>query len=88
MARSVLLVQQGHKRDAAWQADLPLLVQRLIARQQQGRWRTTVANAWGSLARQAFAASNEAEAVTGQTRLIGMATKPRQSMTTLPSLGA
>ncbi len=69
IARSTLLVQQWQARDAAWQADLPLLVQGLIARQQQGRWSTTVGNAWGSLALQRFAATVEAGPVTGQTTL-------------------
>jgi alpha-2-macroglobulin len=76
VARSVLLIQQWQQRDAAWQADLPLLIQGLIARQQQGRWGTTVANAWGTLALQAFAASHEAEPVTGQTRLALTGTAP------------
>lgn len=69
MARSVVLVQQWQQRDAAWQADLPLLIQGLIGRQQQGRWGTTVANVWGTLALQSFAASTEAGPVTGTTTL-------------------
>lgn len=69
MARSVALIQQWQQRDASWQADLPLLIQGLIGRQQQGRWSTTVANVWGTLALQTFATSTEAGPVTGTTTL-------------------
>ncbi len=67
MARSALVVQQWLARDSSWQADLPLLIQGLVARQQQGRWSTTVGNVWGTLALQRFAASVEAGPVSGQT---------------------
>jgi hypothetical protein len=50
-----------------WREDVPRLVRGTLGRQQQGHWNTTVANAWGVLATQEFAAKFETEAVTGAT---------------------
>jgi uncharacterized protein YfaS (alpha-2-macroglobulin family) len=50
-----------------WREDVPRLVRGTLGRQQQGHWNTTVANAWGVLATQQFAAKFETEAVTGAT---------------------
>ncbi len=69
VARTTLLVQSWIERDPSWEADLPLLVRGLVARQAQGRWSTTVGNAWGSVALQGFAASVEAGPVSGETRV-------------------
>jgi len=53
-----------------WQADLPRLLTGLLARQQHnGAWATTNANAWGTLAVDAFASLMEAVPVAGQTRV-------------------
>jgi uncharacterized protein YfaS (alpha-2-macroglobulin family) len=49
----------------SWREDVPRLVRGSLGRQQQGHWNTTVANAWGVLATQEFAAKFETEAVTG-----------------------
>ena len=51
----------------AWREDVPRLVRGSLGRQQRGRWNTTVANAWGVLALEGFAAKFETEAVTGVT---------------------
>ena len=56
------LVEHG-----AWRDDLPRLVRGALGRQQRGAWSTTVANAWGTLAVEKFAAAFEAAPVTGAT---------------------
>ena len=52
----------------AWREDMPRLVTGALQRQQFGHWSTTVANAWGSVAIEAFGKRFEREAVTGTTR--------------------
>lgn len=54
--------------DPAWREDMPRLVRGTVGRQQQGRWNTTVANAWGVLALEKFSAAFESEPVAGQAR--------------------
>ena len=54
--------------DAAWQADLPRLVQGALARQQRGAWATTTANLWGTLALDKFSAKFETAQVTGRSQ--------------------
>jgi hypothetical protein len=49
--------------------DLARLARGALARQQRGRWDTTVANAWGVLALAKFAARFEAQPVVGSTTL-------------------
>jgi hypothetical protein len=49
--------------------DLARLARGALARQQRGRWNTTVANAWGVLAMAKFAARFEAQPVAGSTLL-------------------
>ena len=49
--------------------DLVRLARGALARQQRGRWNTTVANAWGVLAMVKFAARFEAQPVAGNTLL-------------------
>ena len=51
-----------------WQEDVPRLVRGTLGRQQRGHWNTTVANAWGVLALEKFAAKFETAAVTGEAR--------------------
>ena len=51
-----------------WRSDVPRLVRGAVARQQQGRWETTIANAWGVVALDKFAKKFEATPVTGSTR--------------------
>jgi len=57
-----------------WREDVPRLARGMLGRQQRGHWNTTVANAWGVLAVQAFAKQFEEQAVTGTTQatLAGM----------------
>jgi alpha-2-macroglobulin len=63
MARLVLAaVNTG-----TWTEDAPRLVRGALARQQQGKWDLTTANAWGALAVRKFAATFEREPVTGKT---------------------
>ena len=50
-----------------WREDMPRLVRGSLGRQQRGHWNTTVANAWGVLAMEQFAAAFETEPVTGAT---------------------
>ena len=51
-----------------WREDIPRLARGALGRQDRGHWNTTVANAWGVLAVQAFAKQFEEQAVTGVTR--------------------
>ena len=60
-ARSILSLMD----DAEWEQDLPRMMRGLFGRQQRGRWQTTVANAWGTVAAAKFATSFEPVAVTG-----------------------
>lgn len=61
--------------DPAWKDDMGRLASGFIARQQNGAWRTTNANLWGSLALEKFSAKFEATPVTGITRAtLGSAT--------------
>ena len=53
--------------DVRLREDLPLLARGALARQQLGRWSTTVANAWGVLAMAKFGSRFEAQPVTGST---------------------
>ena len=53
----------------AWREDIPRLVRGTIGRQQFGRWNTTVANAWGTLALEKFSAAFESTPVTGETKV-------------------
>ena len=55
--------------DPAWKDDLPALVQGAMLRQQRGRWLTTVANVWATIALNKFARQFEREAVSGNTRI-------------------
>jgi len=50
-----------------WKEDMPRLARGSLGRQQRGHWNTTVANAWGVLAMERFAAAFEKEQVTGAT---------------------
>jgi alpha-2-macroglobulin len=54
--------------DAAWQADLPRLMQGAMERHLRGRWLTTTANAWARVSMDRFAARFERETVAGITR--------------------
>jgi uncharacterized protein YfaS (alpha-2-macroglobulin family) len=54
--------------EPGWRADIPRLVRGAVGRQQQGRWNTTTANAWGVLALEKFSAAFEAVPVTGETQ--------------------
>jgi uncharacterized protein YfaS (alpha-2-macroglobulin family) len=51
----------------AWSDDMPRLVRGSLGRMQRGRWNTTVANAWGTLAVDKFSAAFEKDALTGTT---------------------
>lgn len=55
--------------DPKWRDDMPRLVRGAMARQRQGRWETTIANAWGVVAMERFSAKYEATPVTGATRV-------------------
>ncbi len=50
-----------------WQGELPRLMRGLLGRQQRGRWDTTMANAWGSVAVLRFRAAFESEPVSGSS---------------------
>jgi hypothetical protein len=51
-----------------WQDDVPRLLTGALQRQQAGHWSTTPANAWGTLALEAFSRRFEKAAVGGSTR--------------------
>ncbi len=51
----------------SWKDDVPRLVRGTLGRMQRGRWNTTVANAWGTLALAKVAARFEATPVAGTT---------------------
>lgn len=53
--------------DPAWKEDMPRLVTGAVQRQQKGRWSSTPANAWGSLALTKFSDAFEAVKVNGVT---------------------
>ncbi|MFZ4535126.1 alpha-2-macroglobulin family protein [Propionivibrio sp.] len=53
--------------DPAWKDDLPALVQGAMLRQQRGRWLTTVANVWATIALDKFGRQFERDAVSGNT---------------------
>ncbi|HEU4427404.1 MAG TPA: MG2 domain-containing protein [Myxococcota bacterium] len=50
-----------------FERDLPRLMRGALARQREGSWSTTVANAWGRLALRRFAERFEAQPVAGET---------------------
>lgn len=54
--------------DPAWKDDLPALVQGAMLRQQRGRWQSTVANVWATIALDRFGGKFERDAVSGKTR--------------------
>jgi uncharacterized protein YfaS (alpha-2-macroglobulin family) len=54
--------------DPAWKDDLPALVQGAMLRQQRGRWQSTVANVWATIALDKFGGKFERDAVSGKTR--------------------
>jgi uncharacterized protein YfaS (alpha-2-macroglobulin family) len=56
-----LLEQSG------WRAEMPRLMSGALARQRRGAWTTTVANAWGTVAVEKFAAAFEPGPVGGTT---------------------
>lgn len=67
-ARTALLVQQWAGLDPRWKEDLARLMLALVDRQQQGRWDTTVSNAWSVAALQRFERDSERGPVSGVSR--------------------
>ena len=55
--------------DPKWKSDMPRLARGAMARQKQGSWETTIANAWGVVAMDKFSAAFEATPVTGSSSL-------------------
>ncbi|MFN9504598.1 MAG: alpha-2-macroglobulin family protein [Rubrivivax sp.] len=53
--------------DPAWRDDMPRLVLGHLARQKQGTWLTTTANAWSVVALERFAARFESAPVSGRS---------------------
>jgi hypothetical protein len=53
----------------SWRQDLPQLVRGALARQRQGHWDLTTANAWGVLAMERFSEMFEAGDVDGTTHI-------------------
>lgn len=60
---------EGVIDDPAWQDDLPALMQGAMLRQQRGRWLTTVANVWATIALDRFGKTFEKDEVSGNTHL-------------------
>jgi alpha-2-macroglobulin len=63
MARLTLLLVDNK----LWNDDVSRVTSGLIAMQVRGNWGTTVANAWGALATEKFAATFESQPVIGET---------------------
>ena len=55
---------------ASWKEDLPRLGRGALGRQKQGRWDTTVANAWGVLAMEKFSKTFEQEPLSGVSSVV------------------
>lgn len=53
--------------EKGWQEDVPRLVRGAVARQLQGHWESTIANAWGVVAMDKFSQKFEAIPVSGAT---------------------
>ncbi|MFT3849285.1 MAG: alpha-2-macroglobulin family protein [Propionivibrio sp.] len=66
--------------DPAWRDDLPALVQGAMLRQQRGRWLTTVANVWATIALDRFGRIFEKDEVSGSTHL-ALGDAPAQNFT-------
>jgi hypothetical protein len=62
-----LLLSHG---SAAFERDLPRSLRGALARQREGSWATTVANAWGRLALERFSERFEQAPVSGSTLLV------------------
>jgi len=63
MARLTLLLLDNK----LWNDDISRVTSGMFGMQIRGKWETTVANAWGTLATEKFAAAFESQPVTGQT---------------------
>jgi uncharacterized protein YfaS (alpha-2-macroglobulin family) len=63
MVRLVLLLLDAK----AWRDDVPRIMRGALALQEKGAWPGTIANAWGTLAIDKFAAAFEAQPVGGET---------------------
>jgi len=61
-ANRVLLAMMDNP---GWHEDIGRLVRGMLGRQHEGRWNTTVANAWGTVAMEKFSAGFESIPVTG-----------------------
>jgi uncharacterized protein YfaS (alpha-2-macroglobulin family) len=78
--------------EAAWEERLPKLAAGVLARQQDGRWNTTTANAWGTLALERYQQRFEAVKPAGKSyvvlgkdgRLIDWAVFPKGATAFLP----
>ena len=55
--------------DRAWANDAGRLVRGVLARQKEGRWDLTTANAWGTVAMKRYSQAFESEEVKGTTRV-------------------
>lgn len=79
----------------AWTDDLPRLVRGTLGRQRRGAWECTLANAWGTLALDAFSARFERDAVGGTTAIalppvsarVDWTAQPEGTSLTLPWTG-
>ena len=81
-ANRLLLAMREHP---AWQVDMGRLARGTLGRQQRGRWDTTLANAWGTLALEKFSARFEAQPVTGNSSAaLSGPGKPVSSSVTVP----
>ncbi len=62
--------------EEGWREEMPRLAKGFLGRMKRGRWDTTVANAWGTLAARAFSERFEKDPVTGETTAhVGSAAK-------------
>ena len=81
-ARAILSVLD----DPNWHPEMPRMMRGLFGRQFRGRWQTTVANAWGTVATGAFRAVFEADPVTGAST-VGLGEVRQRALWTAPGDG-
>jgi hypothetical protein len=72
----------------AWKEDTPRLIRGALGRQRQGRWDTTIANAWGLLSIEKFRQAFEALPVTGMTEATLQRDQQNHDWAKMPSGGS
>jgi len=74
-------------KDDRWKEDMPRLLRGAVDRQNNGRWNTTTANAWGTIMLKKFSESFEAEKISGISNIELVPHKQSLDWEKLPSGG-